>query len=143
MFIVNYNINYGTAIKSLVEKQSKKVYQYDLKGNLINVWASTMDCGRNGYEAKTISACCLGKLKTHQNFIWSYKPIENFDIDNYKNKTASKTVYQYDKDYNLINIWASTKECYINGFSSSHISACCLGKEKFHKGFIWSYEELA
>lgn len=138
-----YNTNYGTAIKRRAEKQSKKVYQYDLKGNLINVWASTMDCDRNGYDAKTISACCLGKLKTHQNFIWSYKSIENFDVDNYKKKTTSKTVYQYDKDYNLIKIWYSAAEAGRNGFSSGHISACCLGKRKFHKGFIWSHTELA
>ena len=142
-----YNKNYGTAIKRSAEKRSKKVYQYDLQGNLINVWASTMDCDRNGYDHRTISACCLGKLKTHQNFIWSYKPIENFDINNYsynyKNRKGSKKVYQYNKDYNLIKIWPSTKECGRNGFSSSHVCACCLGKLKFHKGYIWSYEELS
>ena len=142
-----YNKNYGTAIKRSAEKRSKKVYQYDMQGNLIKEWSSVAETGRNGYEANVISACCLGKGKTHQNFIWSYKPIENFDINNYsynyKNRKGSKKVYQYDKDYNLINMWPSTKECGRNGFSSAHVSACCLGKEKFHKGFIWSYEELA
>ena len=143
-----YNTNYGTANKRRAEKQSKKVYQYDMQGNLIKEWSSVAEADRNGYDAKTISACCLGKLKTHQNFIWSYKSIENFNVNNYLPKTqingkGSKKVYQYDKDYNLIKIWPSTKECYRNGFSSSHVSACCLGKEKFHKGYIWSYIELA
>ena len=138
-----YNKNYGTAIKRSAEKRSKKVYQYDLQGNLINVWASTMDCDRNGYDHRTISACCLGKLKTHQNFIWSYKPIENFDINNYKNKSEPKTLYQYDMYYNLIRVWDSVSEASRNGFDKANISKCCSGKEKFHKGFIWSYTELA
>ena len=146
-----YNTNYGTRNERVAKsntngKLSKKVYQYDLKGNLVNIWPSTMDCGRNGYDSKTISACCLGKLKTHQNFIWSYKPIENFDINNYsynyKNRKGFKKVYQYDKDYNLTKIWYSAAEAARNGFSSGHISACCLGFQKTHKGFIWSYTEL-
>ena len=138
-----YNTNYGTANKRRAEKQSKKVYQYDMQGNLIKEWSSVAEAGRNGYDHRTISACCLGKLKTHQNFIWSYKPIENFNVNNYKKKTTSKMVYQYDKDYNLIKIWYSAAEAGRNGFSSAHVSACCLGKRKFHKGFIWSHTELA
>ena len=55
----------------------------------------------------------------------------------------SKTVYQYDLEGNLIKEWDSTREAGRNGFSSSHISSCCLGKAKTHKGYIWSYIELA
>ena len=144
---VKYNNNYGNHIKNVAEKQSKKVYQYDLKGNLIKEWSSASEAGRNGFEQANISKCCLSKSKTHKNFIWSYELIENFDINNYsynyKNRKGFKKVYQYDKDYNLIKIWPSTKECGRNGFFSSHVCACCNGKQKTHKGYIWSYEELA
>ena len=71
----DYNRHYGTAIKRRAEKLSKKVYQYDLQGNLINVWASTMDCDRNGYDHRTISDCCLGKRKAHKGYIWSYEEL--------------------------------------------------------------------
>ena len=54
----------------------------------------------------------------------------------------SKTVYQYDKNYNLIQIWNSTKEAGENGYTQANISACCLGKRQTHKGFIWSYKLL-
>ena len=58
-------------------------------------------------------------------------------------KDMSKKVYQYDLQCNLIKIWVSAAEAGRNGFSSAHVSACCLGKRKFHKGFIWSHTELA
>ena len=51
---------------------SKKVYQYDFRGNLIKIWDSTMEASRNGFNFRNISACCLENRKTHKNFIWSY-----------------------------------------------------------------------
>ena len=72
---VKYNINYGTHTKRSAEKHSKTVYQYDLEGNLIKEWDSTREAGRNGYEAKNISACCLGRRKTHKGYIWSYEEL--------------------------------------------------------------------
>ena len=45
--------------------------------------------------------------------------------------------------YNLIRVWDSVSEASRNGFDKANISKCCLGKYKTHKGFIWSYTELA
>ena len=63
-----YNQNYGTR----TEKCSKKVYQYTLDGKFVKEWASTCECGRNGYTQQAISACCNGKLKKYRGFIWKY-----------------------------------------------------------------------
>ena len=67
-----YNQHYGTAIKRRAEKHSKKVYQYDLKGNLIKEWSNAYEVGRNGFTRSHVAKCCLGKQKTHKGFIWSY-----------------------------------------------------------------------
>ena len=72
---VKYNSNYGTTIKRSVEKRSKKVYQYDLEGNLIKEWVSAAEAGRNGFDKASISSCCSGKYKTHKGYIWSYKEL--------------------------------------------------------------------
>jgi hypothetical protein len=73
-----YNINYGTSLQRRAEKCSKKVYQYTLTGELVKVWNSTAECGRNGYAANNISNCCRRKYcyKTHKGFRWSYEPLE-------------------------------------------------------------------
>lgn len=73
-----YNTNYGSCIKRMSESQindtnkSKQVYQYSKEGELISVWESTSECGRNGFERSSVSACCNGKLKTHKGYIWRY-----------------------------------------------------------------------
>lgn len=70
-----YNVNYGTCKIKIADSLSKQVYQYSLDLKLIKIWQSTMECGRNGYNQKRVSDCCLSKRKTHKGFLWSYKPL--------------------------------------------------------------------
>lgn len=71
-----YNINYGTCIKRVAKALSKKVYQYSKEGELIAVWKSTIECGRNGYNNGSVASCCRGKRKSHKGYIWSYTPLK-------------------------------------------------------------------
>lgn len=52
----------------------------------------------------------------------------------------SKPVLQLSLDGVLIREWPSTNECGRNGFNQQHVSECCLGKQKTHKGFRWMYK---
>lgn len=51
---------------------SKQVAQYTLEGELVKIWCSTNECGRNGFNSGHICACCRGKLKKHKGFKWKY-----------------------------------------------------------------------
>ena len=53
-------------------KLSKQVVQYTLEGELVKIWDSTNECGRNGFSQGNVSACCQGKIKTHKKFKWRY-----------------------------------------------------------------------
>lgn len=67
---------------------------------------------------------------------------------NYKNaiqrrvEKQSKQVYQYSLDGTLIAIWQSVSEAGRNGFNFGHVAACCRGKLKHYKGYLWSYTEI-
>lgn len=54
----------------------------------------------------------------------------------------SKKVYQYSLDGTLVGVWESTAECGRNGYNQGNISECCRGERNFHRGFIWSYQEI-
>ena len=54
-------------------KQSKKVLQLSLSGELIREWSSTSECGRNGFKQSSVAACCRGERKTHKGFRWEYE----------------------------------------------------------------------
>ena len=72
---IRYNNCYNDGQIKRARFKRKKVYQYDLNGNLIKEWISVNDAGRNGYSYQKISMCCLGKRKTHKGFIWSYEKL--------------------------------------------------------------------
>ena len=55
-------------------KRSKSILQYDLEGNFINEWPSTMEIERQlGCCNSHISACCKGKRKSAYGYKWRYK----------------------------------------------------------------------
>lgn len=64
----NYNNNYGTR----TDRTSKPICQYDLEGNLVAIWPSVRECGRNGFNKGCVWLCCNGKLQTHKDYRWSY-----------------------------------------------------------------------
>lgn len=68
----SYNINYGTRNMRHAEKMSKRVYQYSLDGELINVWQSTREIERQlGYSHGNIGMGCR-RNKQYYGFIWEY-----------------------------------------------------------------------
>lgn len=51
----------------------------------------------------------------------------------------SKQVAAYNKDGVLVMMFPSTAEAQRQGFNKGAVAACCRGKLKSHKGFIWRY----
>lgn len=58
---------------------------------------------------------------------------------------SKKTVYQYDKEYNLVTTYISCHEASrVCGIERTGIMHCCNGNPKFptYKGYIWRYEKI-
>lgn len=55
---------------------SKEVIQYNIQGQLIKTWGSTMDVYRElKLDPSSIGKCCRGKQKTAYGYKWKYKDI--------------------------------------------------------------------
>ena len=68
------NTNHGTAKDRSAKNRSKSVGQYTLDGELVKIWASTMEVERQaGFYHGNISTVANGKLKQAYGFIWKYK----------------------------------------------------------------------
>ena len=75
---------------------------------------------------------------TVENLEWMNKE----DHDAIHAVEKSRNVYQYTLEGEFVKKWTSTMECGRNGFNHAHISQCCNGKRKTHKGYKWSYKPL-
>lgn len=65
------NCNFGTRNRRIIETKSKQVGAFK-NGELVMTFSSTQEAGRNGFDQRHISACCIGKRKTHKGFQWKY-----------------------------------------------------------------------
>lgn len=53
-----------------------------------------------------------------------------------------KSVIQKDLEENIVTVWESIADAGRGGFNVGHITSCCKGNRKQHKGFIWEYKTL-
>ena len=87
-----YNSNYGTRNERISKKikgqGSRKVYVYDLKGNLIDECCSTLEAEKKyGIYDGGVSRVCRGQKNTVKNLVFSYSP--NFEVREYVIKKAN------------------------------------------------------
>lgn len=69
---VTYNYFFADRVKKVAKANSKSVKQMDLNGNIIKIWPSLAEAGRNGFSVGNIWSCCIGKRKTTGGYQWSY-----------------------------------------------------------------------
>ena len=67
------NNNYGTRNERMSKALSKSVAQYTIDGELVKVWQSANEAGRQlGVGQSNISKAARGIYKTSGGFVWKY-----------------------------------------------------------------------
>ena len=123
--------------------REKPVIQYNLNGEKLNEFKSTMEAGRltNSIPEKIV-LCCQLKRKTHNNYQWRYKEDEVEKLQQVEEcRTKAKQVAQLDKETGeILNIYPSMTAAAkaVNGTPSAIINIINGKKQtKTHKGFGW------
>jgi hypothetical protein len=58
------------------EERQMQVYQYTIKGKLVNIWESAVKAAKElEYCQSHINECCNSKLEKYKGYIWSYVPL--------------------------------------------------------------------
>lgn len=143
---LSYNIARGGGNGKLgvPDPNRKKIFQYTLKGEFVQEWDSSKDVANKlGLDARSIRQCASGKLLTNRGFIWLFDKdvlTERLNRINYDHrKYANSTIYQLDKNLNLVATWNSLKEIAQNtNFRTPNINDVLRGDGYTSYGFIWT-----
>lgn len=146
----NKNSNFGEKISKIKidnNHTGKNIKQYDLNGNFIREWKSAAEVERmTGFRAENISASCLRKSKSSNNFIWRFidDVVTPQEVEERRNriKPITRKVKQVAIDGKIVKIWGSFKELVNNSnFDYRPVKECCNGNRTHYKGYFWSFEE--
>jgi hypothetical protein len=127
-----------------------KVAQYDMDGNLLNVFGSPLDAikfldikNKNGkYDSRGINYCCRNKQKSYKNFMWKYfknKPLKKINKYKSKKSSLSRKIKSIDKNGNIRIFNSITDASIFLNIRRSDISSVLIGRQKTAKGVSFYY----
>lgn len=119
----------------------KAINQYDLQGNFIKTWESSLEIERRlGFNSANVRMCCKGKRFKAGEFQWKYVKVDK--VQKYKGFNVAKRikVLQVDNAGNIIKKFNSIKHAALElGLSSTNVCQVCKGHQKQTKGFYFKY----
>lgn len=125
----------------------KKIDKYTLDGRYITTYNSAKEAQEsvNATNSHSIIGVCNGKFMKAFNYVWRYTgdlydKYKNFiDLKN-NNFSYGKSVDMYSKDKQFIKTFNSMVDAASEiKADKTNISACCLGKAKSVKGYIFRF----
>lgn len=125
-------------------KTPKKIYQFDLQGNFINVFNNSKEAAiiifNDVDKYISINACAYGKTsKTYYNYIFSYN--ETLTQDELQERLTIKSAHRLkatSKDKKTTLFFNSTREAERElGISHTNITKVLKGERKSAGGYFW------
>lgn len=127
---------------------SRKIYQFDLNGNLINIYQGYAEAARAVGEPQgvgNIYKSCQSPTRNAYGYKWSLSPtidsqLNTPPVKRDKHSTKKRTVAQMDEEGNIINKYPSCGDAAkAIGVTAGAISHACGGRTKTCKGYRWKY----
>lgn len=148
IFVVNEE---GRKHMSDARTDKKPVLQYDLNGNFIAEYESTIAAAKSiGTSAGSVWSCCIGtasgrrakKVQIIKGYTFRFKedyPSSPSHID-IEITTNRKKVLQFSLQGKFIKEWDSIVEAetFMN-YCGSGIRQCCYGKYRQSNGYMWRF----
>lgn len=118
---------------------STQIYQYDKKGNLINIYPSINECGRQlNEDSRHIAACVNNKQLFYKNWFFVKSQEQLQEKLKLWQSHRCRTILQYDLNGQLLREFKSIQEAVDAGYGSySNINNCLCGKYKTANGYKW------
>lgn len=135
-----YNNNYGSHGENLAKSLGVPIVQLDQCGNLVKVWDSTKETGRNGFNSGDICRCINKSEKSHKGYVWlrqsEYSKMSKEEVIEYCSQ-RDKRIAQVDEDWSLVHVYDSLRYIDQTEFCESMIYDVIRGKRELYKGYRW------
>lgn len=135
-----YNNNYGSHGEKIAKTLGVPIVQLDPCGNLIKIWNSTKEAGRDEFNNGDICECINKHKKSHRGYIWlkqsEYNEMTREEVAEYCSQ-RDKRIAQIDENWNLVYVYDSLRYIDQTKFCESMIYDVMRGKRELYKGYRW------
>lgn len=132
---------YSRSQKYCKNKLQKRIYQYDLNGNLMNVYENLNEMHeKTGYRKDYISAACRHQYPSANGYLWIYETEEESIEELLKKIPPSNNhpVLQYSLDGHLIREYQSySAAAKVVGTDKTNIARAAKTPGSTAKGYFW------
>ena len=119
----------------------KKIYQYDLNGNLINIFSDLNDMAeKTGYRKDYISAACRHTYNSANGYLWIYEDEEKSikELLEQIPISCNHPVLQFSLNGELLREYSSFKEASrITNIDATLIGRAAKNNSMTAGGYIW------
>ena len=74
------NLEWVTPKENNLYSLTKKIYVYDLEGNLLKTYDFAEESTKDGFNKAHVASCARNEIRSHKKHIFSYKPLNKNDI---------------------------------------------------------------
>lgn len=132
--------NVGRNNAGILNKQGKKVYQFNKCGQLLAIYCNSREANRQtGINYKMIHKCCIGKTIFYKETTWRFSESGFNDFRTFtKIDVRKKVIEQYDLQGNFIKRFNTITEAYNETkITLSNISMCLRGQRTSAGKYLW------
>jgi len=115
---------------------NKPIIREDVASGVQVEFRTRDDAAEGGFNEGEITACCLGRAGTHKGHYWYFA---DGSTPAFNSNERSRPVKRIDIATGEELHYASMALGAADGYMISGISACCLGKQKKHRGSYWFF----
>lgn len=138
----NDNFNFNEYINR--NTQARRIKQYDMDGNLIDIWESANSLSKYGYDCSAIIKTCKRRYKHHKNYIWCYEDDDYINENYIKNLHKNDYIKVYNSNHEYLGSYTSQAEISkVYNLDKNVICSCLNGKQKQAKGYFLEYSNIA
>lgn len=130
--------------KKVADYTKRKIYQYDMNGELIKDWNSINQCSNeNQFNSNSIRLVLNGTCKQCKGFYFSDKLLSKLEvIEKIKSLSINRNrkysnILQMDQNGGIIKEWEDVKEIIKTGEFSLAICRYLSKESTYYKGYYW------
>lgn len=133
-----YNVALGGGLPA---PNDIEIFQYDLEGNFIKSWKSSVDASKYFNCSSNLIRNAISTKNTACGYLWAHTFADKLNISEFKVYVKKEFLYKFDLCGKCVNQYKTVREAAIDAGSCERLILRAISGKAKSKGFYYSYDK--